>query len=49
MGNSLINACLNDASELMELMSQSNEFHRAVVEGKNEFLKLFVLANGIDS
>ena len=30
-------------------ISQFNEFHRAVVEGKNEFLKLFVLANGTDS
>ena len=42
--SSLVKACLNDASELMELMSQSNEFHKAVVEGKNEYLKLFVLA-----
>ena len=37
-GISLINACLNDARELIEPVSQLNKFHMAVVDGKNEFL-----------
>ena len=49
MRRPLINACLKDAKELMELVSKFKAFHIAVTDGKNEFLKLLVLAKGIDS